>query len=246
MLILALDTSTPAVTAAVATVRRPHEVEIGPDGPGPLHELLAERLETDGRRHVEQLIPLAKQTLGDAGFGLRDVDAVVVGLGPGPFTGLRVGIATAAALGDALEIPVHGVPSHDAVAGAHAPAAGEFLVVTDARRREVYASAYRPDGRRIVGPEVLPATGLAQWLTAAAAAPVQVIGAGAELAAEHFGLPVVPVHREIGWGLVERAMRALLTGAVPGPLTPLYLRKPDAVEPTTRKSVLGPAAPGQR
>ena len=100
-------------------------------------------------------MPLAREALDDAGHTLRDLDAVVVGIGPGPFTGLRVGIATAAALGDALDIPVHGVPSHDGLARSLRPLPGDLLVVTDARRREVYLSAYRGDGHRAVGPLVL-------------------------------------------------------------------------------------------
>ena len=68
-------------------------------------------------------MPLAREALDAAGHTLRGLDAVVVGLGPGPFTGLRVGIATAAALGDGLGIPVHGVPSHDGLARSLQPAA---------------------------------------------------------------------------------------------------------------------------
>ena len=108
---------------------------------------------TDPFAHAERLMPLAQAALAEAGHGLEELDAVVVGLGPGPFTGLRVGIATAAALGDGLDIPVHGVPSHDGTARALAPSSanGRLLVVTDARRREVYLSAYRADGAG-VGP----------------------------------------------------------------------------------------------
>ena len=81
---------------------------------------------------------------------MADLDAVVVGCGPGPFTGLRVGMATAAAYGHALGIPVHGVCSLDAIG---VRTSGDTLVVTDARRREVYWARYR-DGVRIAGPAV--------------------------------------------------------------------------------------------
>ena len=89
----------------------------------------------------------------DAGTSLRDIDAVVVGVGPGPFTGLRVGMVTAAALGDALDVPVHGVCSLDAIA-VEAAGEGPLLVVTDARRREVYWAAYDAAGHRVDGPHV--------------------------------------------------------------------------------------------
>ena len=95
--------------------------------------------------HAERVAALA-----DAGLAVADLDAVVVGCGPGPFTGLRVGMATAAAYGHALGIPVYGVCSLDAIG---VDTAGEVLVVTDARRREVYWARYR-DGVRVDGPAV--------------------------------------------------------------------------------------------
>ena len=162
MLVLALDTSTPTVTAGVVELRRPHELIAGPTATGgatggaaiePVRSL-AEHTVTDAFAHAERLVPLARAALAEAGRTFADLDAVVVGLGPGPFTGLRVGIATAAALGDGLGIPVHGVPSHDAMARATGATAPDLLVVTDARRREVYLSAYDGRGRRLLGPLV--------------------------------------------------------------------------------------------
>ena len=137
----------------------------------------------------------------------------MVGCGPGPFTGLRVGMATAAAYGHALSIPVHGVCSLDGIGGG---TAGEVLVVTDARRREVYWARYR-DGVRVAGPEV------------AAAVDVPVDGveavAGSPEHAAIFGLPVLGVERPSPAGLV--AAVADWHGE-PEPLVPLYLRRPDA------------------
>ena len=253
MLVLALDTSTPSVTAGVVRLRRPHEIIAALDsGTDPADArpgtLLAEREVNDAFAHAERLMPLARAALADAGCALRDLDAVVVGLGPGPFTGLRVGVATAAALGDALGVPVHGVPSHDAAARSVAPWAGNLLVVTDARRREVYLSAYRQDGSRVLGPLVAAPVAVPQLLAAEHLAPIRVIGSGAGLLDGVLGSPAIagtaPAAAPSGkaplaLGLVERAAVGLLTGAVPGPLTPLYLRRPDATEPGARKSVLG-------
>jgi tRNA threonylcarbamoyl adenosine modification protein YeaZ len=185
--ILAIDTATPAVTAGV--VRRDAD-QI---------EVLAERVTLDARAHAEQLTPNALAALADAGLSVGDLDAVVVGCGPGPFTGLRVGMATAAAYGHALGVPVHGVCSLDAI-GVHTT--GDALVVTDARRREVYWARYR-DGVRIDGPAVN--------------APADVPGADEELARP----PVYPTAA----GLV-RAVPDWT--AEPAPLVPLYLRRPDA------------------
>ena len=133
--------------------------------------VLAEHSLTDPFAHAEQLIPLLHCALADAGRRLQDAQAVVVGLGPGPFTGLRVGIASAAALGDGLDIQVHGVPSHGALA---AGISGDVLVVTDARRREVYVSAYREG--MCIGPDPVASAGVARWLVARPG--VRPIGAG--------------------------------------------------------------------
>ena len=133
-LVLAIDTATPAVTAGVVA-----------DG-----DVLAERVSVDARAHAERITPNVLAAFADAGLTMADLDAVVVGCGPGPFTGLRVGMATAAAYGHALGVPVHGVCSLDAIGG---QTTGETLVVTDARRREVYWARYR-DGVRIDGPAV--------------------------------------------------------------------------------------------
>ncbi|WP_104151016.1 tRNA (adenosine(37)-N6)-threonylcarbamoyltransferase complex dimerization subunit type 1 TsaB, partial [Mycobacterium intracellulare] len=133
-LVLALDTSTPAVTTGI--VRREDLC------------VLAQRVTVDARAHAERLTPNVLAALADAGLAMADLDAVVVGCGPGPFTGLRAGMATAAAYGHALGIPVHGVCSLDAI-GVHTT--GDALVVTDARRREVYWARYR-DGVRTGGP----------------------------------------------------------------------------------------------
>lgn len=184
-LVLAIDTATPAVTAGIVNL----------DGV----EVLAERVTVDARAHAEQLTPNVLGALADANRTVNDLSAVVIGCGPGPFTGLRVGMATAAAYGHALGIPVHGVCSLDAIG---VGTAGDVLVVTDARRREVYWARYR-DGVRVDGPSVN--------------APADVPGAAEALQRP----PVYPTAA----GLV-RAVGDWT--AEPAPLIPLYLRRPDA------------------
>jgi len=193
--ILAIDTATPAVTAGIVRL----------DGA----EVLAERVTVGARAHAEQLTPNVLDALADAGLTVDDLDAVVVGCGPGPFTGLRVGMATAAAYGHALGIPVHGVCSLDAIGIESTATTSEVLVVTDARRREVYWARYR-DGVRVDGPAVN--------------SPGDVPGAADALARP----PVYPTAA----GLV-RAVTDWT--APPDPLIPLYLRRPDAKPlPVTR------------
>ena len=199
-LVLAIDTATPAVTAGV--VRVDHD---GVEG-------LAERVTVDPRAHAEQLTPNVVGALSDAGVALDQLDTVVVGCGPGPFTGLRVGMATAAAFAHALGVPVRGVCSLDAIA---VGTTGEVLVVTDARRREVYWARYR-DGVRFDGPAVNAAADVPTGAEAVAGSP------------EHtalFDLPrLAPVYPTAA-GLV----RAVADWAAdPEPLVPLYLRRPDA------------------
>ena len=137
MLLLAFDTSTPAVTVALH------------DG----SQVLASHTVVDARRHGELLAPGIAQVLADARSSASDLTGIAVGVGPGPFTGLRIGLMTARAMGDALAIPVTGVCTLDVLAAA-VVSAQPFLVATDARRREVYWATYDASGTRIDGPHV--------------------------------------------------------------------------------------------
>ena len=221
MRVLAVDTSTPAITAGVVEC----------DGGGAV-ALLAQHTRDDAFGHAEHLMPLVRAALTDAGTALSDLDAIVVGLGPGPFTGLRVGIATAAALGDGLGVPVHGVGSHDAMAGLD-----NVLVATDARRREVHLSAHVA-GRLIAGPVPVKPADAAAWLAEQAVTATAVTGAGAELISDLIGLPAVPATEPLAAGLVRQAAADLVGHRPPAPPVPLYLRRPDATEPTAPKAVL--------
>jgi tRNA threonylcarbamoyladenosine biosynthesis protein TsaB len=199
-LVLAIDTATPAVTAGV--------ILVDDDG----RRTLAEHVTVDPRAHAERLTPNIVAALDDAHISVDRLDAVVVGCGPGPFTGLRVGMATAAAFGHALGVPVHGVCSLDAIA---AGTTGDVLVVTDARRREVYWARYR-DGVRVDGPAVNAATDVP---------PGAETVAGSVDHAALFDLPrLTPVYPTAA-GLVAAVSDWT---ADPEPLVPLYLRRPDA------------------
>ncbi|MGV9663531.1 tRNA (adenosine(37)-N6)-threonylcarbamoyltransferase complex dimerization subunit type 1 TsaB [Nocardia niigatensis] len=228
MLILAVDTATPAVTAGL--------VELEPAQPGsnaPRITTITAKVTVDARAHNEVLTPQILACLAESGRSRADIAAVVAGVGPGPFTGLRVGMATAAAFGDALGVPVYGVCSLDAVAAdtesylRETADPIELLVVTDARRREVYWARYRTEaGGRILtrseGPEVSKPADLDQ-------AGATVI-AGSASHVDYFDLPVLPVETPSPAGLVHCAAADILAGAVPAPLVPMYLRRPDAVE----------------
>ncbi len=209
MLVLALDTSSASVTAAV------HDGE----------RALAEASVVDGMRHGELLAAQVERVLAAARVARTDLSDVVVGVGPGPFTGLRVGVVTARVLGAVLGAPVSGVCSLDVLAAA-ADADGPLLVATDARRREVYWACYDRERRRIAGPGVAPP---AQIATTQAVA-----GRGAALHPAAFPGAVPPEYPSAAV-LAE----AFARGAVEVlPPFPLYLRDPDAAVPGARKGVL--------
>jgi len=206
VLVLAIDTSTPdLVTGLVDTTT------------GNTHD----RVIPGTRAHNEQLTPTVRALLADAGVTFPDLDAVVVGCGPGPFTGLRVGMASGAAFGDALGIPVHGVCSHDAIA--RRLPAGRALVATDARRREIYWATY-DDGVRTTGP------GVDKPAELAVPHDVDVISVPGHLAAQlPEALQDLPRH-DLAPDAASLVAVADLA-ATPEPLVPLYLRRPDAVPP---------------
>jgi tRNA threonylcarbamoyladenosine biosynthesis protein TsaB len=211
--LLAFDTATPFVTVALH------------DGA----DVVAERRSGERMRHGELLAPLIEEVMADAGVVRQDLTAVAVGVGPGPFTGLRVGLVTARTLAFVLDLPVYGVCSLDVIAVEAAlgpmPMGGDFVVATDARRKEVYLAAYDDQGRRLDGPEVVR--------PAEAATDLPVAGQGAELYPDAFPDRRAPALPSAAW----------LAGAVVEELAelrdpePLYLRRPDAIAPAAPKRV---------
>jgi tRNA threonylcarbamoyl adenosine modification protein YeaZ len=210
-MILALDTSSALTSVAVIDLHG---------------DVLVEREHEDARRHAEVLGPLLAEVV--AGIDIARVTAVACGVGPGPYTGLRVGIAAAVALGVAWQVPVHGLCSLDAIA-AERQALDPGSVVTvavDARRRELYWARYDATGRRVEGPRVTPAAEApeaavtamphARWV----ARRVQgLLGSGASPR-----VGAVPLDRH---GDDTGATAAALAGAGLLAPAPLYLRRPD-------------------
>ena len=223
MRLLALDTATPATTVALRLsdeklLTRRHE-----PGPG----------ERPG--HVSELLPLALALLGEAGIGFAELDRIAVGVGPGTFTGLRIGVATARALAHAHGLPLVGVSTLRALAaGVVEPAAERapaVLAVLDARRGEAFAAAWSGD-EQLLAPAALAPDALAER-AAALPAGTLAVGDGAvrfRTVLEAAGAAVPPddsaVHR------VEAAVHArLAAGMDPGAadaVLPSYLRLPDA------------------
>ena len=213
MLLLAFDTATPVITVAVH------------DG----SDVVAEAAGEGSMAHGELLAPAIHAALTDAGATMPDLTDIAVGVGPGPFTGLRVGVVTALTLGSTLGIATHGVCSLDILAAEFAQRgglSGEFLVATDARRKEVYWAHYRPSdhstdhgAERLDGPHVSYPGDLAELHPG-----MPVLGRGATLYPDILTVLDGPIDPS-----AAALASAVATGSVVElPLEPLYLRRPDA------------------
>ena len=211
-MLLAFDTATTAVTVAL------HDGE----------RVVASQTRDDARRHGELLAPGITAVLDESWVPRLDITAIAVGVGPGPFTGLRVGLVTARTLALALDVPVYGVCTLDVLAAeaVDAGVVGEaFLVATDARRKEVYWASYDGQGARLDGPHV--------GRPADVATDLPVVGAGALLYPEAFPRAVGPQHPDAGvLAQVVTDERAELLDP-----EPLYLRRPDVMAPSRPKPV---------
>ncbi len=211
-MLLTFDTATPRVAVALH------------DGSAVVAELEAER----SMKHGEQLAPLVDAVMRQVGVVRQDLTAIGVGVGPGPFTGLRVGLVTARTLAFVLEIPVYGVCTLDVLAVEAVDTGAvdrDFVVATDARRKEVYLASYDAEGVRLAGPVVDKPAELATDLP--------VVGEGAALYPEAFPLAVGPQRPSAGWlARVVAEERAELVDP-----EPMYLRRPDAEVTRSRKTV---------
>lgn len=207
-MLLALDTATDAVTVAVL------------DGTTVVAELTTE----DRLRHGELLAPAIARVLADAAVPTTALTRIAVGVGPGPFTGLRIGLATATTMALALGIEAVGVCTLDVIASA-VEVDGPFLVATDARRKEVYWARYATPYRR----ETEPAVGRPGTIPS----DLPVAGNGPRLYPAELPRPVAP-HLPSAAALA----RLVVSGRTRLlPTLPLYLRRPDATVPAARKRV---------
>jgi len=232
--ILAIETATSACSAAV----------VAADG-----ALVAQRVEDEGPKHTQRLLPFVHEVLGEAGVALGDLDAVVCGLGPGAYTGMRIGVATARALAQASGLRLAGAPTLAAVAlalGAEAAPGAPLVALLDGKRREVFAGVFRCDMTAGAGADqarVAPALAELAPLTVVAADdlagylthwPGAVVGGdGAALYADRVPAAVT-VATSVATPTAAMVARAWLTG-VPGAVEgfasvlPVYGRAPDAV-----------------
>jgi tRNA threonylcarbamoyladenosine biosynthesis protein TsaB len=217
MRVLIVDTALGACTACV--------VEDG--------RVLGLRFELMTKGHQEQLAGMARDAVADAGGGFDALDRIGVTVGPGSFTGLRVGMAFAQGLGAALDRPVVGVSTLDALAASIEPA-GLVAAVIDARRGQVYARLFR-DGVALDEAEALSLeTATDRILTAAAGAIPTLVGSGALLLSETFPDQFSDVVMKPLPAPTPEALARLTAAADPATALPrpLYLRAPDATPPS--------------
>ncbi len=208
MIVLALDTCLASCSVAVR------------DG----ELVLAHACEVMARGHQERLAPMAEAVMAQAGLPFSAIERIGVTVGPGSFTGLRVGVAFAKGLASGLDMPAVGIGTLEALA---AEAEGLVFAVIDARRGQVYGQAFE-NGRALMAPDALSLeTAAARLAEVSMGRPLTLVGSGAPLLAA-----MVPQARVIAAeGADARQIARLASLRRPGPLTPLYLRAPDAKLP---------------
>lgn len=217
MIVLAVDTCLAACSVAVIEGAR----------------VLASASEPMERGHQERLAPLTREVVARAGLNFEALDLVGVTVGPGSFTGLRVGLAFAKGLGLALDRPVVGVgtlaalaASAGAAGGATGRVGGGVVAAVDASRGQIYVQAFH-DGEASTSPEALTVEDAAERVRAALSGRVLIVGPGAALLA-----PRMPGASVDGRPAPEPVVVARLAARAPlEPPRPLYLRAPDAKLP---------------
>ena len=211
-LLLAIDTANERCSAAL--------VSLG-DG-----ALVAAREEEIGRGHAERLMGVISEVLTEAGAGWREVAKLGVCIGPGSFTGIRVGVACVRGLELSLKVPAVGISTLEALAEP-AWAEGPVLAVHDARRGEVYAALFAKGGEALRAPQALQPEELADF-AAQAGAHLRVVGTGASIAEQAMGEGAALFLPERRLASIGAMARLAADRAPVGPPLPLYLRGADA------------------
>lgn len=184
-------------------------------------------------RHGERMLPLIEELLAEADWSLNSLDRLGVGVGPGSFTGLRIGVSLAQGIALGLDCPVVGVGSLHAMARAAAPRPNRIAAVLDARRNEYFAAIFDGSARELVGPRAIAQAGALETLAELAGGPFCVVGQAAAdwegaLAVEWADLP------DAG----ATALLACELDPTDSPAVPLYIRGANAIKPNLPPSPL--------
>ena len=215
MLVLAIDTALEACSAAIFDAST--------------SAVVASESSMMTRGHAEALMPLLAGVMEQSGIGFADLDRITVTVGPGSFTGLRVGIAAARGIGLAARKPVVGITTLAALAAPYIAAESNMPVAAtiDGRHRHVYFELYGAQGYVLLSPRIIPVEEAAH---AAAGASARLVGSGATMTAEMWPDPHHPPQiderraPDIDW-VARLGAKADIEDAPP---KPLYLRPPDA------------------
>jgi tRNA threonylcarbamoyladenosine biosynthesis protein TsaB len=213
MLVLALDTALDRTAVALTDGKR----------------VAVARVEVMDRGHAERLLPMVEAVMTEAALPLSAIDRIVVTIGPGSFTGIRIALAAARGIALAIGRPVVGIDTLTALAASLGePAGGAILAAIDARRGEIYAALLTPDGGMIEPPFVADAAGVLARIDGRAAV---IVGSGAPILAHQAAIegrsvpPLRPLPGPDPLAVARLGAAAPLPARAPGPL---YLRQPDA------------------
>jgi tRNA threonylcarbamoyl adenosine modification protein YeaZ len=215
MRILAIDTALPAVSACVLD----HDAE----------EPVASESIAMERGHAEAIMPLIERVMSKVEGGFSSIDRVAIAVGPGSFTGIRIGLAAGQAIALACKAEVVGVSTLAALAAPLILEEHEGVVAAaiDARHGKVYVAAFGPDGRALLTPR---RDGAHEALRALGDGPLLLIGSGAELLAKEaraYGVPVTIVSEQASPDIAYIARLGLAARPENAPAKPLYLKEPD-------------------
>ncbi|WP_152046667.1 tRNA (adenosine(37)-N6)-threonylcarbamoyltransferase complex dimerization subunit type 1 TsaB [Aureimonas psammosilenae] len=198
--------------------------------------VLAKREPDLGRGHAEHLAGLVRDALSEAGASFADLSRIAVTVGPGSFTGLRVGVAAARGFALALGVPAVGVSTLEALAEPHR-GRGPVLCLLDAKRGEAYAACYAADGEALLAPSAIPLEALGEAVSALPR-PAAIAGSGAFLLDGLTAFAEIPRFAPDGHVEIASVARLGLGKSVIEPPRPLYLRGADAKPQSRTVSLL--------
>jgi len=228
MLILALDTSMAACSVCVYDTDK--------------SLVIGAKQQFIDRGQAEALAPMVQDTMKMAGVGFADLDRIAVTMGPGTFTGVRIGLAMARGLGLSLSIPIIGINSLAAIAANETSNTLPIVVAVDARAGEIYFASFDQAGLEVTAPAIVPLAEVQRFMPTHSAA---ILGTGAELLLQKLGNDRHVRSDADDLPIAKNFVRLAATMPAPAlPPEPLYLRAPD-VKPQAAKisfNTAGPAA----
>ena len=204
-------------------------VQVRPQGV----EVVGVRFHEEVNRHGERILPLVEELLSEAGWSLTSIERVGVGIGPGSFTGLRIGVALSQGIGLGLGCPVIGVSSLRAMARAAPPHPGPTAAILDARRGEFFLAVYDAAGMELHAPHAMPQSDAERAIVALAGDSVRIVGEPAAEWAHGFSSDA----SDLPTATATATLAADLDPAT-APALPSYVRPADAIKPSLPPSPL--------